>query len=118
MESFLVCLLFVAITVLSKMIDYLIKSNRNDSIFRMVAWIAEREKFCVYKDVNLRSEELIYYVEKQQIKMSIPKDFCIDFTNKDENAYVEKILNIHKDYVIQQYFSNFLSNGVALQIEE
>ena len=110
MYAFFACLVFVVVTIVLKTIEYCIKSSRRENLYKKVGWIAEKEKrIYAYKDVDLRDEELIYYVMQQQMKMSIPKEFCIDFTNEDEKACIDKILNIHKDYVTEMYFSNFLS---------
>ena len=112
METLLVVLLFITVAIVFKAADYCIKSSRRENMYKKVGWIAEKKNpMYHYKNVNLRYNELTYYIMRQQAELSLPKEFCIDFTNEDEKMCVEKILDIHKDYVVKMYFSDFLPDG-------
>lgn len=104
----LVPIIFFCAWFIPRCKDNIYKAN----LFYKVSWIAEkRHPMVYYKDVDLRHEELIYYIVKEQRRLNIPEHLCIDFSNENEKNYAEEILTLHKNEVIKSYFSNFLAKS-------
>ena len=59
-----------------------------------------------YREV--RDRELFKYIEKEQHKLNVEKKFCIDFSNEKEKDFICKVLEIHKQSVIESFFYNSL----------
>lgn len=88
--------------------DYIYKAD----LYKKIGWIAEKSHpMNYYKDVDLRNEELVYYIMQEQRRLSIPEQLRIDFSNESEKKDAEEILTLHKNDVIKSYFSGFLSKS-------
>ena len=95
-----------------KLFDYFIKLYRNQNMYKKVGWIAEKDRhnICYSEFVRLRDYDLLSYIIKEQNKLNLSKEFCIDISNKSEKKNVEEILNTHRKNVIESYFHNTLSD--------
>jgi len=60
-----------------------------------------------YKEV--RDRELFKYIEREQHYLKLEKEFCIDFSNEKEKDFICKVLEIHKQSVVQSFFYNSLT---------
>lgn len=96
-----------------RLFEHLKKHQRNQNIFKKVGWIAEKDNFtiCYSSSVQLRDEDLIYYIMNEQAKLNLPEKFCLDNTNETEKKYAEEILNLHKNDVVKSYFCDFLTKS-------
>lgn len=59
-----------------------------------------------YREV--RDRDLIDYIEREQRNLKIEDEFCIDFSNEIEKEFVSKILEIHREHIIESYFRDSL----------
>lgn len=62
---------------------------------------------------EVRDRELFEYIENEQNNLNIEKDFCIDFSNEKEKDFVCKILEIHKQNVVESFFRDSLTKDKA-----
>lgn len=79
-------------------------------MFKKIGWIAKRESNmrAYSSNVCLRSEDLLTYLCEEQRKLSIPENLQLDYSNETEKENAEKILEEHRLYVINSYFSDDL----------
>ncbi|MBE7053427.1 MAG: hypothetical protein E7391_04040 [Ruminococcaceae bacterium] len=110
-ESTLLCIVFFAFLGGWRFYEHLKKLHYNQNMFKKVGWIAEKENITMYYDssVDLRNEELLYYIMQEQSNSNLSKEFRVNFANDSEKKYAEEILEYHRKSVIKSYFSNFLT---------
>lgn len=77
-------------------------------MFEKIAWIVEKKSNMWCNNVHLRNEDLITYFYEEQIKLYIPENLRLDYSNEIEKADAEKILEAHRNHVINLYFSDTL----------
>lgn len=58
---------------------------------------------------EVRDRELFKYIEREQHKLNIEKKYCIDFSNEEEKDFICKILESHKQSVIESFFYKLLT---------
>lgn len=112
-ESFIIGLLCLIFFFAYILLDHLNKLSRNHNMHLKIGWIAEKDNnMMCYKDsVRLRNKELILYILEEQHNLNVPKEFCIDFSNKKEIKNAEEILDLYKNDVIKSYFHGLLTKS-------
>ena len=111
--SLISVILFFSLVGIWKLFDHFRKFNYNEQLFKNVGWIAEKKNImrCYGGRVNLRNSGLISYIFQQQKKLAIPEDLRINYSNENEKANAEEILNIHKSKILIDYFSDDLTTN-------
>lgn len=84
------------------------KLDEKQSLHNKVAWIYDRRLNVGFNYTHLRDSELYEYIEIHQRELNIPRQYRIDFSNETEKEYLSKILDKHKEHVIEYYFYNRL----------
>ena len=82
------------------------KYKRN--LFDKVQWIATKS----FEDSNsyiIVRDNLFEYIEQAQFSLNVEENFCIDFSNEQEKDFICKILDIHKQNIIDSFFRNSLT---------
>lgn len=57
---------------------------------------------------EVRDRELYKYIEREQHKLNLEMKFCINFSNEKEKNFICKILESHKQSVIESFFYKLL----------
>lgn len=86
-----------------------LKLDERRNMHEKVAWISDIYYFPNgMRPPHLRDWKLHEYIEIEQRNQQIPLHYRIDFSNEIEKEHLNKILNKHKEHVIEYYFCNRL----------
>ena len=78
--------------------------------YRKIGWITQKEKLGRFYNptVNLRDEDLLYYIKKQEDKLKISESYRIDSSSEQVKKDIDEILKVFQNDKLEDYFSDLL----------